>query len=107
MFFQDSGGNITLGRILRSSAQNEIYKRSRTLDTRILADYGFRANGTGVNYSIDGTETGIPETFDTMMPVDPKDPSKGLLTVGTMDLRLTNSSNAQTLDLIHVTMGKF
>ncbi len=102
-----SSGNITLGRLLRGSGQEEIFKRSRTLDTRILADYGFRANGTGVNFSLDGTETGIPETFDTMRAVDSQDPKKGLITVGSMDLRLTNSSNAQTLDLLHNTMGKF
>jgi hypothetical protein len=108
-----SAGNITLGRLLRSSENNEVFKRSRTLDARILSDYKFRVNGTGVNFSLDGTETGIPEMWDTMIqnPLNKANGGKSdgvpmFMTVGQMDLRLTNSA-AATADIILNTMGKY
>jgi len=104
-----SAGNITLGRILRGSGQEEVFKRTRNLDLRILADYAVRQLVAPTDFLFDGTETGIPETWDTMMIAGPQpggDAPPGLISVGQMSARLTNSG-AATCDLILDTIGSF
>lgn len=96
-----SAGTITEARLMRGSAQNEVFKRTAALDARIIGDYRLRDIVAPVDFLIDGTETGIPETWDTMK----RNPAKvngapnvaalpDLVTVGLMDLRLTNSAAA-------------
>jgi hypothetical protein len=99
-----SGGFTTsLGRLLRGSSQSEVFKRTKAIDARILADYRIRTQPAGLDFTFDGTETGVPETWDTMQP---SADGKMMETVGTMDTRLT-STGAATFDAILNTMGKF
>jgi hypothetical protein len=94
---------ISLARLLRSSQQNEIYRRDLAIDKHILADYQLRQLSTNIYFLLDGTETGIPETFDTMMP---SNVAGQVVSVGTMDFRLTATA-AQTVDLLQNTLGTF
>ena len=118
-----SAGSITLGRLLRGSAGAEVFKRTGAIDLHVINDYGvrnptFSAGVAGLVFALDGTETGIPEMWDTMVPngafIQPQPKAtppvvgtpdlQPFLTVGTMDLRLTASAPA-TCDIIHSTMG--
>jgi len=99
---------VTLARLLKGKARNEIHKRTRPLDLRILADYRQRALFGDINYLIDGTETGIAESFDTMMRnrfFKPDNGSERMITVGQMDLRLTGDA-AGLVDLTLDTLGE-
>jgi len=101
-----SAGAISLGRLLRGSEQAEVFKRTAALDARILGNYGIRQLAGSISFLLDGTETGIPETFDTMVK-GPNMNAKAakMISVGNMDFRLTNSA-AATCDLVLDTIGQ-
>ena len=121
-----STGTITLGRLLRGSASAEVFKRTLAVDQHIVNDYNIRAvagtaSATSCAFLLDGTETGIPETWDTMTPnpawvpdvlnPDGSVKTKGngdtvpnFISVGTMDPRFTASATS-TADFIHSTQG--
>jgi len=100
---------ITLGRLLRASKQNEVFKRTTPLDSRILADYKIRQLSGTVSFLLDGTETGIAEMWDTMKATPKKlraaNGGERVMTAGLMSLRLTADA-AGTVDITLDSLGE-
>lgn len=97
-----SAGAPTLVRVLKDRDNKEIFKRTQALNDRILAQALTRTRtGTGFEFVLDTTESGIAETFDTMI-----DTKNGPVSCGVFDLRITNSA-AAAVNFVWDTLGTF
>ncbi len=113
VFFETGGTAIDLARILYGNGNEEIFKRSSTLNARIQTD-GYRTPGAAFEYVYDGTETGIVELLDTMVLAPDRTNAKGevimkggLVTCGNVDFRVTGAGAAAGSTAILCTFGKF
>ncbi len=113
LFFETGGTAIDLARILYGNGNEEVFKRTSALNSRIQTD-GYRTPGAAFEYAIDFTETGIVEILDTMVQAPDQVDEKGnvvqkggLVTCGNVDMRVTGAGTAAGSTVILATFGKF
>ena len=99
LFWSVTAGATTQYRLLVGTSNSEYMKRTKALNTRILAD-GVKTLGASFDFVMDTTELGISEMIDTMIPTP-----KGLNSIGVMDPRITASA-AATVTFLHETVGE-